>query len=52
MFAFVRRVGWCWQTQVENSLQLNLPNAAQADDFIVTTSDGPVVANTSRRLMV
>ncbi|RSH93707.1 hypothetical protein EHS25_006354 [Saitozyma podzolica] len=28
-------------TQVENSLQLNLPNAAQADDFIVTTSDGP-----------
>jgi hypothetical protein len=26
---------------VENSLQLNLPNAAQADDFIVTTSDGP-----------
>lgn len=40
MFALVRRMGSCWQTQVENSLQLNLPNVAQADDFIVTMSDG------------
>lgn len=40
VFAVVRMVGSWWQSQVENALQLNLPNVAQSDDFIVAMQDG------------